>query len=128
VLTLGACGSVIDVLPMATGRVDIAAYTLRGPELAPLRREAARLCPQGGEILRQAGRDQRPADDDGQWSAVANATSALLSPPKRLAELVVVCKPDPDALLLPAVAASGASAVSADAPPAAPNGPITVEW
>jgi len=127
-LTLGACASVIDVLPMATGRVDMSAYTLRGPELGTLRREAARLCPQGGEILRQAGRDQRPADEDGRWRAVANATSALLDPPRRMAELVVVCKEDPGAAVLPAVAATGASAVAADAPPAAPIGPITVEW
>jgi hypothetical protein len=128
-LMLGACANAIDVLPMATGRVDLSAYTLRGPDLAPLRREAARLCPLGGEILRQAGRDQRPADEDGRWRAVANATSALLDPPKRSAELVVVCKEEPGAATVPAMAAASASAVAADAPLAAPiAAPITFEW
>ena len=123
VLAPGACTSVIDVHPMATGRVDVSAYELRGPELGLLRREASRLCPQGGDIVRQAGRDQRPTNTDSRMVGL-NALGDVLSPPKRMAEMVIVCKEAPEDSVLPAVA----GAAAADTAVALPLGPITAEW
>lgn len=113
---------------MATGRPDVSAYELRGSDVALLKREAQKQCPQGADILRQAGRsDQRPAPDAGRLSHWANATGNWLAPPKREAQLVVVCKEAPADLLLPALADAAADA-GTDTPVAASLPPITVEW
>ena len=113
-LLLGGCAGVIDVQPLATGRVTVSAYALRGPELAGLRREAARLCPLGAEIQRQAGRDQRPVDPAGSRRDVIDIASDLFDPPQRTAQLVVVCAEAPDAALLPALATPAALAAPAE--------------
>ena len=129
-LLVSGCGSMMDVRPLATGRADVAAYELTGSELAPLRREAQRLCPQGGEILRQAGRDQRPEATDGRMRRWVNASGDWLAPPIRNAQLVVLCRESPGSLLLLAASAMAdpASSPADDAPAAAPLGPISVEW
>lgn len=119
------CSAVVDVRSLATGRVDVSAYELRGPELAMLQREARRLCPQGGEVMRQSGRDQRPANSDGTLRQWMNATSELLDPPKRQSQLVVVCKESVDNTW----AATTSPAIdSAVAPAALPLAPLAVEW
>ncbi len=119
------CSAVVDVRSLATGRVDVSAYELRGPELALLQREARRLCPQGGEVLRQSGRDQRPANSDGTLRQWMNATSEVLDPPKRQSQLVVVCKESLDNTW----AATTAPVIdTAVAPAALPLAPIAVEW
>ena len=129
-LLASGCGSMMDVRPLATGRAEVAAYELTGSELAPLRREAQRLCPQGGEILRQAGRDQRPEAVDGRLRRWVNASSEWLTPPARNAQLVVLCRASPGSqLLLAASAVADPAARPVDEPPAtAPLGPISVEW
>lgn len=119
------CSVVVDVRSLATGRVDVSAFELRGPELAVLQREARRLCPQGGEVMRQSGRDQRPANSDGTLRQWMNATSEMLDPPKRQSQLVVVCKESVDNTW----AATTAPAIdTAVAPAALPLAPIAVEW
>lgn len=111
---------------MATGRPDVSAYELRGSDVAQLKRQAQRQCPQGGDILRQAGRsDQRPAPDGGHLSRWAHATGNWLAPPNREAQLVVVCKEVVADLLLPALVNDGAEP-SPDAASAGPLPPITV--
>ena len=129
-LLASGCSSMMDVRPLATGRADVAAYELTGSELAPLRREAQRLCPLGGEILRQAGRDQRPEAIDGRMRRWLNASGEWLTPPLRNAQLVVLCRELPGSqLLLAASAAADPASKPADEPPAAaPLGPISVEW
>ena len=119
------CSAVVDVRSLATGRVDVPAYELRGPELAMLQREARRLCPQGGEVLRQSGRDQRPANGDGSLRQWMNAANEVLDPPKRQSQLVVVCKEAADNTW----AATTAPAIEAAvAPVTMPLAPIAVEW
>ena len=129
-LLVAGCGSMMDVRPLATGRADVAAYELTGAELAPLRREAQRLCPQGGEILRQAGRDQRPEAIDGRVRRWMNASGEWLTPPVRNAQLVVLCRESPGIQLLLAASkvADTAPGPADEAPAAAPLGPISVEW
>lgn len=127
------CSAVVDVRSLATGRTDVSAYELRGPALAMLQREARRLCPQGGEVMRQSGRDQRPADDDGSLRRWMNATSEVLDPPKRQSQLVVVCKEAAETPWATATASAiDAAAVPAPAPAPAsapmPLAPIAVEW
>ena len=129
-LLLDGCAGVIDVQPLATGRVTVAAYALRGPELAGLRREAARLCPLGGEIQRQAGRDPWPVGPADPLRDLMDIASELFDPPQRAAQLVVICAESPDAALLPAPVAPTAPATPADPPSPLPlpMGPIAVEW
>ena len=117
------CSAVVDVRSLATGRADVSAYELRGPELAMLQREARRRCPQGGEVLRQSGRDQRPADADGSLRQWMNATSEVLDPPKRQSQLVVVCKEAADTTW----ATAPASTIGIAVPVAVPMAPIAVE-
>lgn len=119
------CSVVVDVRSLATGRVDVSAFELRGPELAVLQREARRLCPQGGEVMRQSGRDQRPANGDGSLRQWMNAANEVLDPPKRQSQLVVVCKEAADNTW----ATANTLVIEATMPPAAlPLAPIAVEW
>ena len=119
------CSAVVDVRSLATGRVDVPAYELRGPELAVLQREARRLCPQGGEVMRQSGRDQRPANNDGSLRQWMNAANEVLDPPKRQSQLVVVCKEAKDNTWAAATAPAIDTVV---APVNLPLAPIAVEW
>ncbi len=127
-LLLIGCAGVIDVQPLATGRVTVAAYALRGPELAGLRLEATRLCPLGGEVLRLAGRNQRPVDPAETRRDVMDIARELFDPPQRAAQLVVMCAEAPDAALLAARVTPADPAVPAGAPLPLPMGPIAVEW
>ena len=129
-LLASACGSVVEVRPLATGRIDVAAYELRGAALVLLKREAQKQCPQGAEIQRQAGRSEhRPAPpaDAGRLRRWAHASADWLAPPKRDAQLVVVCKESPGDLLLPAEA-EAAGDPGGEAGVAAPPAPITAQW
>lgn len=129
-LLTSACGSVVEVRPMATGRIDVAAYELRGGDLVLLKREAQKQCPQGADILRQAGRSEhRPAPPAhaGRLRRWAHAGGDWLAPPKRDAQLVVVCKESPGDLLLPAEAEAAADP-GGEAAVAATPAPITVQW
>ena len=120
------CSAVVDVRSLATGRVDVSAYELRGPELVSLQREARRLCPQGGEVLRQSGRDQRRVDDEGQLRRLMNASSEVFAPPQRQSQLVVRCKEAADTTWATGPAPAGDGA--APAPAVVPLVPIVVEW
>lgn len=141
-LAAAGCSTWVDVRPLATGRADVQAYELRGPELEVLRREVLRRCPQGAEVMRQAARDQQAAAENGGsvggniggWMSRA---PAWVDPPNREAQMVVLCKPKPQsvALALPRVAdeatpgAPTTLAATADKDSTVlPIGPITPEW
>jgi len=128
-LGLTGCGSLVDVRTVATGRADVAAYELRGTDLAPLKREAQRLCPQGADILRAAGRDQRPERDDTRLRRWASLAGEWIDPPQREAQLLLVCKDAPGGSLVPSVEQSAAAEAAARAAKAAPPiGPLNIEW
>ena len=141
-LAAAGCSTWVDVRPLATGRADVEAYELRGPELAMLRREVLRRCPQGAEVLRQAARDQQAAAENGGsvggniggWMSRA---PAWVDPPNREAQMVVLCKPNPQGVALPLAKGVDEAAPSERTRPAAtadldnavlPTGPITPEW
>lgn len=126
---LAGCTSLLEVRPLATGRADVSAYELIGADLSALRREAQRLCPQGGEIVRQASRDQSPERIDGRMRGWMNGASAWIEPPQRAAQMTVICREVAgqnqfQAAATAAVAASAAVEVTAGLP----VGPLTVEW
>lgn len=126
---LGACGSLVDVRPLATGRLDTEAYELRGSELAPLRREAQRLCPQGGDILRQAARDQRMPPEDARLRRWLQTGTEWLSNPSRQAQLVVVCSQASGGRLAPsAPAVAGLVHGPGQVPAGVPTGPLSIDW
>ncbi len=132
-LGLGGCAALLDVRPLATGRSDVSAYELNGGDLEALRREARRLCPLGGEILRQAGQQQLPEATGGRWRNSLNAAAAWVDPPRQSAQLVVLCREGGEHMQLPAatpmVAAPASPAVpQADLNAALPVGPITPQW
>ncbi|MBL8353167.1 MAG: hypothetical protein JNL87_22975 [Burkholderiaceae bacterium] len=128
-MTLSGCASYLEVRSLATGRADQPAYELSGSEPAALHQEASRLCPQGADILRQAVQAQRP-QVDGSMSQRLGLPAEWLEPPRRTAQLVVLCHASPSGLLASAAhpPASAASAGAVERPAAAPIGPISVEW
>ena len=124
-LGLAACGSTMEVRSLATGRAGLSAYELTGADAGALRREAQRLCPAGGEILRSASLDQAHDAVDGRLRGWLNATTDWLDPPRRAAQLMVLCRGPADAEALRAAApASRASAPAAQAE--APPSPMRV--
>ena len=137
---LGAagCSTWVEVRPLATSRADVEAFELRGPDLVLLRREVLRRCPQGAEVLRQSAREQQAAAaNDGHMARWAMRAAAWADPPQREAQMMVLCKPNPEgatlALARPADdAAPGAHNVTTPVtdPEVAvpPTGPITAEW
>ncbi|MES2716239.1 MAG: hypothetical protein V4795_10760 [Pseudomonadota bacterium] len=142
-LAMGGCTSLLEVQTLATGRSDVSAYALSGTDLEVLRREAQRMCPLGGEILRQSGRQQRPEQVDGRWRKALQATAQWIDPPQQTAQLVLLCREPGDGSRLRAAAAApeAPAAASSVAPPqvspantpvqttaALPIGPITPEW
>lgn len=132
-LGLGGCAAVLDVRLLATGRSDVSAYELNGGDLEALRREARRLCPLGGEILRQAGQQQMPETTGGRWRNSLNAAAAWVDPPRQSAQLVVLCREGGERMQLPASMPAAAAPASAAAPApdlnaALPVGPITPQW
>lgn len=137
-LAATACSTWVEVRPLATGRADVEAFELRGPDLAMLRREVLRRCPQGAEVLRQAARDQHTAaDNDGGIARWALRVAAWVDPPQRDAQMMVLCKPSPDGATLALARPAGDAAPGLHNAPAAatepdvaalPTGPISAEW
>lgn len=116
---------------------------MRGQDLAPLQREAQRLCPAGAEVLRQAVAGQaRPADGANRVSRWLGQAGQWIDPPQRQAQLVVLCRAAPQDLLIAAAtvpqpaAAVPLAASPQDATPgapaeavaAAPIGPVMPAW
>ncbi len=113
ILALTGCASQVRIAPLATGRIDVAAYELRGPSLDAVRHEAARLCPQGAEVLRQSqsGAVTLPAASMLQRVGVLVDT---LDPPRTEAQLMVLCKERrADRTIASTAAASPAASASA---------------
>lgn len=137
-LAVAGCSTWVDVRPLATGRADVEAFELRGPDLAMLRREVLRRCPQGAEVLRQAARDQQTAaDTDGRIARWAVRAAAWVDPPLREAQMMVLCKPSPDGATLALARPADDAAPGLHIAPAPviakevavlPTSPITAEW
>lgn len=151
-LWLAGCAAAPEVQTLATGRSDVSAYTLNGADLDELRREAERLCPLGGEVLRQSSQGApQPAQADGRWRRALQTTALWLEPPLRSAQLVVQCREPGDRMRLapalqapPGAGAAGQPAGSAASSPATgdsatlsvvsptvpmlPIGPVTPTW
>ena len=136
---IAGCASAVDIRFLATGRANQPAYEMRGQDLAPLQREAQRLCPAGAEVLRQAVAGQaRPADGASRVSRWLGQAGQWIDPPQRQAQLVVLCRAAPqDLLIVPQPAAAGPLAASpqdatsgapAEAVAAAPIGPVMPAW
>lgn len=109
-LGLAGCVSTMEIRALATGRAEVAAYELTGADPAALRREAQRLCPAGGEVLRASSQDQVPEAVDGRIRGWLNAAATRLHPPQRSAQLMVLCRES-----------AGAGALRADAAPGVPS-------
>lgn len=135
---LCGCAATLEVRTLATGRSDVSAYELNGGDLDLLRAEAERLCPLGGEIVRQFGHSKRPElADGGRWRRAVNATVRWFDPPRQSAQMVVVCREPGDRARLQAAAPAAkaappadhaASAGSAEFTAALPVGPVMPEW
>ncbi len=137
-VSLGGCASPgPQVQTLATGRADVSAYALDGSDLEQLRQEARRLCPLGGDVLRQSAQGTPMAEPaDSRWRRALQSTALWLDPPQRSAQLVVVCREPGDRLRLAPPAA--VVAASQPAPPASsagsewsvalPVGPVIPEW
>ncbi len=135
-LLLGACASRVDVRPMATGRSDVSAYELNGADVQRLRLEAQRLCPLGGEIVREAGNNLPPETDAKRWRSTLNTLAAWAAPPIRPAQMVVVCREGGDRYTLQAAVqprtaplqlASPTDALQTEPSPAALPGPAAAQ-
>lgn len=141
--SLVGCAARPEVQMLATGRADVSAYALNGNDLDLLRQEARRLCPLGGEVLRQSTQGvMAPARADSRWQrALQISTGWLELPPERTAQMVVVCREAGDRMRLEPAARAADPAAAAAAPPAdaasaadpvlsasLPVGPITPEW
>ncbi len=118
---------------MATGRNDVSAFELNGGDVHTLRREAQRLCPLGGEIVREAGHSLAPEADAGRWRSTVNTLVAWAEPPRRPAQMVVLCREGGERYKLQAAAPAPSAPHSAAAPAsevtaALPVGPILPEW
>lgn len=129
----GGCATRVDVRPMATGRSDVSAFELNGGDVQALRREAQRLCPLGGEIVREAGHGLAPEADAGRWRNAVSTLAAWVEPPRRPAQMVVLCREGGDRYKLPAAAAAQpvshpAAAPTSEVTAALPVGPISPEW
>ena len=128
---LAGCATLLEVRPLATGRADVSAYELIGADLVALRREALRLCPQGGEIVRQAAQDQSPEKIDGRMRGWMNGASAWIDPPQRSAQMTVVCREVAGQNQLQAATAKADAASTTpatDVTAGAPVGPLNIEW
>ncbi len=86
-LALAGCASQTEVRALATGRADVSAYELNGGDLLALRQAAQRLCPMGGEILREAGHSLPPDAEAGHWRSAVHTLSAWIEPPRRPAQV-----------------------------------------
>ena len=124
---LAGCSAVVDVRSLATGRVEVAAYALRGAEMVALRREAEKLCPLGGEVIHQASRGQRTVPADGRVAHWLQQGTRWLDTPRGEAQMTVICSEMPGNRLLLGTPAAGPVATGAVHPPLAVS-PLTIEW
>ena len=126
------CATPVDVRPLATGRRDASAFELKGADAHTLRLAAQRLCPNGGEIVREAGHSLPPEAEAGRWRSTLNTLAAWAEPPRRAAQLVVVCRDVGDRAVVPATVARQsvvpAVSLAPDVTVALPVGPILPEW
>lgn len=125
---VAACSAVVDVRPLATGRVDVAAYTLRGADLAPVRQEAERLCPRGGEVVYQASRGQHKVPAEGRVNRWLQTGTAWLDTPRNQVQMTVVCNEMPGDRVLMATPAPRPADKSPAPPQPAALGPLAIEW
>lgn len=95
--SITGCAATLKVVPLATADVAVAAYELRGDDVARLRDEAARLCGGEADVLRESYAAQsRPAPDSGRISAWLHTASQWVDPPNRQAQLMVRCAGNPE--------------------------------
>ena len=132
-LGLAGCATQPDVRQLATGRSDVSAYELNGADVHRLRREAQRLCPMGGEIVREAGHSLPPEAEAGRWRSTMNTLAAWAEPPRRAAQLVVLCREPGDrsklqAAVIPTPVAPPVAAPAAEWTAGLPVGPVNPEW
>lgn len=128
---LAGCATLLEVRPLATGRADVSAYELIGADLVALRREAQRLCPQGGEVVRQAAQVQSPEKVDGRMRAWMNGASTWIDPPQRSAQMTVVCREVAGQSQLQAAGSAvdpSSTTSAADVTAGVPVGPLNIEW
>ena len=132
-LAVSGCATPLDVRPLATGRSGVSAYELNGADVHSLRRAAQRLCPLGGDVVREAGFGLPPEAEAGRWRSTLNTLAAWVEPPRRQAQLVVLCREAGDRASLqaalhglqqPAPVVEPQPEVTA----ALPVGPIQPEW
>jgi len=133
VLSAAGCATRLEVRPLATGRGDVSAYELNGADVQTLRSAAQQLCPLGGEIVREAGHSLPPEAAAGHWRSTLNTLAAWAEPPRRPAQMVVVCREGGDRYKLQAAAparpvAQPAAVRSPELTAALPVGPINPEW
>lgn len=120
---LGGCASAPDVRMLATGRSDATAYQLDGSDLETLRREAGRLCPLGGDVVRQSSQGAPPpAPAESTWQRALQATAQWADSPPRSAQMLVVCRESGDRMRL-----TPAAPTAATQPSAAPRATTTAE-
>ena len=132
-LAVSGCATPLDVRPLATGRSDLSAYELNGADVYSLRRAAQRLCPLGGDVVREAGFGLPPEAEAGRWRSTLNTLAAWVEPPRRPAQLVVLCREAGDRASLQAAAPrlqqpAPAAEPTAEVTAALPVGPILPEW
>ena len=135
---LEACSAVVDVRSLATGRVEVPAYALRGTDIAAVRREAEKLCPSGGEVVYQTSRSQRTVPADGRVKQWLQQGASWLDTPRGEAQMTVICSEMPGNRLLLSTPAASPVTTAVDRPPASPPalpsaplppiGPLTIEW
>lgn len=90
---LAACAGTTQIRTLATGRADVVAYALDGKDMDALRAEVARLCPLGGEVLRQSVQGQRAAAPaEGRVHRALQAGAQWIDPPQQSAQMVVACR------------------------------------
>lgn len=142
-LLLAGCASAPDVRMLATGRSDATAYQLDGSDLETLRREAGRLCPLGGDVVRQSSQGAAPQGPaESRWQRALQATVQWADAARRSAQLLVVCREPGDRMRVAPAVATAPAPGSAAPPPAAPGdvapppevatalpiGPVTPTW
>lgn len=113
---LAGCASTVDLRPLATGRADASAWQLQSDDPDALQREARRLCPLGGTVLHSsvAGRVADPADS--RWQRWLQASVAWMDPPRREAQMVLVCREGADRSQIAAAPVGPASAAAQPKP------------
>lgn len=130
---LAGCSTVVNVRSLATGRVEVAAYALRGADIPALQREADMLCPRGGEVVYQASRNQRTVPADSRVKHWLQQATSWLDTPRGEAQMMVVCSElQGNRLLLatPTVNPPAPAPVptKSPAPLPPPVGPLAITW